>query len=215
MKPRPRAVTLAVLLVATIGAVGAARAVSAQDTAKVGAAEARTPLRRAEYRIGPEDGLFISVWRNDVLSRTVTVRPDGRISLPLVNDVQASGLTPTELREALARRLSEYMPAPEVSVIVTDVRSYKVSVLGEVTRPGRYELRSWHTVLDVLALAGGFTPFAGRSRIRILRPDGDAVKQIPFNYTKLASEGRFDRTGNPGADEGDFYLRPGDIVLVP
>jgi polysaccharide export outer membrane protein len=155
------------------------------------------------YLIGPEDVLHISVWKNEAMSRTVPVRPDGMISLPLLNDVQAGGLTALELREVLAKKLAEYIPSPEVSVIVSDVRSFKVSVIGEVARPGRFELRSWTTVLDALALAGGFTPFAARSRIVILHPEGTTMKRIPFNYNKLSGE------------QENFYLRNGDIVLVP
>ena len=170
-------------------------------------AAAQTPAERITapdtYRIGAEDLLQISVWKNDAMSRLVPVRPDGKISLPLVNDVQAAGLTALELREVLVKRLAEYMPSPEVSVIVSDIRSFKVSVIGEVTRPGRYELKSWATVLDVLAIAGGFTQFASRSRIVILHPEGATMKRIPFNYNKVAGE------------QENFYLRNGDIVLVP
>jgi polysaccharide export outer membrane protein len=155
------------------------------------------------YRIGAEDVLQISVWKNETMSRSVPVRPDGKISLPLLNDVQAGGLTALELREILTKQLAAYMPNPEVSVIVTDVRSFKVSVIGEVARPGRYELKSWTTVLDVLALAGGFTQFASRSRILILQPDGKAMKRIPFNYNKI------------GGEQENFYLRNGDVVVVP
>lgn len=155
------------------------------------------------YRIGPEDQLQISVWKNEAMTRAVLVRPDGKISLPLLNDVQASGLTVLELRDVLTTKLQDFMPSPEVSVIVTDVRSLKVSVIGEVVRPGRYELRSWATVLDVLAMAGGFTQFATRSRIVVLTPDGKSMKRIPFNYNKVAGE------------QENFYLRNGDIVLVP
>jgi polysaccharide export outer membrane protein len=155
------------------------------------------------YRIGPEDQLQISVWKNGELTRQVIVRPDGKISLPLVNDVQAAGLTPIELREVLTRKLAEYMPSPEVSVIVSDIRSFKVSIIGEVSRPGRYELKGWVTVLDALALAGGFTQFASRSRIVILQSDGKTMKRIPFNYNKVAGE------------QENFYLRNGDIILVP
>jgi len=155
------------------------------------------------YRIGPEDMLQISVWKNEALTRAVPVRPDGMISLPLVNDVRAAGLTALELREVLTRKLTEFIPSPEVSVIVSDIRSLKVSVIGEVTKPGRYELKSWATVLDVLALAGGFTQFASRTRIVILRPDGAAMKRIPFNYNKVAGE------------QDNFYVRNGDVVLVP
>ena len=155
------------------------------------------------YRIGPEDLLLISVWKNETLSRSVPVRPDGKISLPLLNDVQAAGLTALELRAVLAKGLAEFMPSPEVSVIVSDVRSFKVSVIGEVAKPGRYELKSWATVLDVLAMAGGFTQFASRSRIVILQSDGKTMKRIPFNYNKIAGE------------QENFYLRNGDIILVP
>jgi polysaccharide biosynthesis/export protein len=156
------------------------------------------------YRIGPEDVLHVSVWRNEVLSRSVPVRPDGKISLPLLNDVQAAGLTALELREELTKQLAGYMPTPEVSVIVTGVNSFKVSLIGEVARPGRYDLKSWTTVLDVLAMAGGFTQFASRSRIVILQPDGKGMKRIPFNYNKVVV-----------GEQENFYLRNGDIILVP
>jgi len=155
------------------------------------------------YRIGPEDGLQISVWKNADMTRAVSVRPDGKISVPLLNDVQAAGLTVLELRDVLSEKLKAFIPNPEVSVIVTDVRSLKVSVIGEVTRPGRYELKSWATVLDALALAGGFTQYASRSKIVILHPEGTTMKRIPFNYNKV-----------PGEQE-NFFLRHGDIVLVP
>lgn len=159
-----------------------------------------------EYTIGPEDVLQVSVWKNETLSKTVPVRPDGKISLPLLNDVQAAGRTPMELRDFLIKKLAEYMPAAEVSVIVTEVRSFKVSIIGEVTRPGRYELKSRATVLDILAQAGGFTAFASRSRIAVLRSDGKTMKRIPFNYNRVISAN--------GAEE-NFSLQPGDIVLVP
>ena len=198
------AVTRFVTGLLIISALTAAEPAAAQAP-PVGAADrdANRGAAPEAYRIGPEDVLQISVWKNDAMSRGVPVRPDGKISLPLLNDVQAAGLTTLELREVLTKKLAEYMPSPEVSVIVTDVRSFKVSVIGEVARPGRYELKSWTTVLDVLALAGGFTQFAARSRIVILQPDGKTMKRIPFNYNKIAG------------DQENFYLRNGDIVLVP
>ena len=159
-----------------------------------------------EYRIGPEDVLQISVWKNEAMSRTVSVRPDGKISLPLLNDVQAAGRTPMEVREFLVKKMVEYTPAPEVSVIILEVRSFKVSVIGEVPRPGRYELKTATTVLDGLAMVGGFSQFASRTRIVVLRPEGKGMKRIPFNYNKVISE---------GGEQENFYLRPGDIVVVP
>jgi polysaccharide export outer membrane protein len=179
-----------------------AEAADAQAPAAAGGDTNRSAAPEA-YRIGPEDVLQISVWKNEAMSRTVTVRPDGKISLALLNDLQAAGLTALELREIVTKKLADYIPSPEVSVIVSEVRSFKVSVIGEVTRPGRFELKSWTTVLDALALAGGFTQFATRSKIVILHPEGTMMKRIPFNYNKVAGE------------QENFYLRNGDIVLVP
>ncbi len=159
-----------------------------------------------EYRIGPEDLLGISVWKNEAMSRVVSVRPDGMISLPLLDDVKAAGLTPMQLRDLLAHKLAEYVPSPSVSVIVNEVRSFKVSVIGEVVRPARYELKSRTTVLDVLAMAGGFNQFAARTRIVILRQDGTKRNRINFNYNRVMSG---------DGDEESLYLRPGDIILVP
>src|SRR2546428_580830 len=159
-----------------------------------------------EYRIGPEDLLDVAVWNNAAISRAVPVRPDGKISLPLLNEVQAAGLTPPQLRDVLMKRLTDYMPSPEVSVIVREVHSFKVSVIGEVKTPGRYELKSRATVLDVLAQAGPFTDFASRARIFVIRSNGSAVKRIPFNYNKVVSS---------DAPDGNFALQPGDIVVVP
>ena len=159
-----------------------------------------------DYNIGPEDVLDIAVWNNTAISRTVPVRPDGKISLPLLNDVQAAGLTAMQLRGVLTKKLAEYVPTPEVSVIVREVRSFKVSVIGEVKTPGRYELKSRATVLDVLAQAGPFSDFASRARIFVLRLNGTTMKRIPFNYNKvIAADGEAE----------NFLLQPGDIVVVP
>ncbi len=166
----------------------------------------RPTPEQADYRIGPEDVLDISVWNNLAISRTVPVRPDGKISLPLLNDVQAAGLTPMQLRDVLNKKLAEYIPTPEVSVIVREVHSFKVSVIGEVKRPGRHELKSRATVLDALAMAEGLGEFAARGRIVILRPDGNTLKRIPFNYNKVVSaDGELE----------NFMLQPGDIIVVP
>jgi len=159
-----------------------------------------------EYRIGPEDALQIFVWKNETLSRLVSVRPDGKISLPLLGDVQAAGQTARELRETLVKRYVDFIASPEISVIVNEVKSIKVSVIGEVPKAGRYELKSRTTVLDMLAMAGGFGQFASRSRIFILRPEAGKMKRIPFNFNKAVSE---------GGEQENFYLQPGDIVVVP
>jgi polysaccharide export outer membrane protein len=161
---------------------------------------------QGDYRIGPEDVLDIAVWNNAAISRTVPVRPDGKISLPLLNDVQAAGLTSMQLRDVLIKKLAEYMPTPEVSVIVREVHSFKVSVLGEVKKPGRHELKSRATVLDALAMAEGLGEFAARGRIVILRPEGNTLKRILFNYNKVVSA---------NGELENFLLLPGDIIVVP
>jgi len=174
-----------------------------------GTSPPRTPGAPEEvggYRIGPEDMLQISVWNNESMSRTAPVRPDGKVSLPLLNDVQAAGLTPMELRQELMQRLAEYMPHPEVSVSVTDVRSFKVSVIGAVPKPDRYELKSRATVMDVLAMAGGLNEFAARSRIVVIRSRAGRTQRIPFDYEKV-------RSGDPS--QANFQLLAGDIVMVP
>ena len=158
-----------------------------------------------EYLIGPEDVLDISVWKNPELSRKVPVRPDGRISLPLINDIQAAGLTPSQLRDQLAKRLAEYVPSPEVSVIVQEVQSLKVAVVGAVKTPGRFILKSPATVLECIALAQGLTEFANRERIVVLRQNGSTTQRIPFNYRKIADSD----------DQDNFFVRPGDIIVVP
>jgi polysaccharide export outer membrane protein len=181
-------------------------AVSAAGTTPATRTRPVPSLDDQAYRIGPEDVLQVSVWNNETMSRTAPVRPDGKISLPLLNDVPAAGLTPMELRERLLGLLAEYMPHPEVSVVVTEVRSFKVAVIGQVPKPDRFELRSAATVMDVLAMAGGFTEFAARSRVVVIRANGDKTERIPFDYDKV-------RAGDPG--QANFRLRPGDIVLVP
>jgi polysaccharide biosynthesis/export protein len=168
------------------------------------AADAVIPADDGDYKIGPEDVLDISVWKNQELSRTVPVRPDGKVSLPLVNDIQAAGLTPSRLRQELTRRLSEFVPSPEVAVIVREVHSAKVSVVGAVRSPGRYEVRSPATVLELIALAQGFTDFASRDRIVVLRQNGTPAR-ITFNYRKITD----------GTDQDNFFVQAGDIIVVP
>jgi polysaccharide export outer membrane protein len=173
------------------------------------AAPAAAPARSVEsadaFRIGPEDVLDVQVWKNEELSRVVPVRPDGMISLPLVNDIRAAGLTAVELRQAITQRLSEYVPSPEVSVMVREVHSVKVAVLGAVRMPGHYEVKSSATVLELIARAQGLTEFADRGRIVVMRQNGAETTRIPFNYRKVAE----------GSEQDNFYVRPGDIIVVP
>jgi polysaccharide export outer membrane protein len=168
----------------------------------------------SKYVIGPEDVLDVAVWNNTEMTRTVPVRPDGKISVPLLNDVQAAGFTPMELRDHLTNALTEYIPAATVSVLVREIHSFKVTVIGRVKTPGRYELKDRATVLDVLAMAGGLNDYAARGRIAVLRNDATATRQIPFPYDRLVSKSESKNGPAIGGPE-NFCVQPGDVILVP
>jgi polysaccharide export outer membrane protein len=179
----------------------------AATTPAPGAATPAPSGAPSDYVIGPEDILQVSVWKNDTLSRVVPVRPDGKISLPLLNDVQAAGLTAMQLRDKVATALGEFMPNPEVSVIVNEVRSMRVSVLGEVQKPGVLQLRSSTTILEAIAMAGGFGTFASPSKITVFRRDPSGhTEKIRFNYNKALSN---------SSDETNITLKSGDVIVVP
>lgn len=203
MTIRPLAFILAVL---TAPGTALAQDPPRAENAPAGAAATAPRLVDANpFRIGPEDILDVQVWKNSDLSRVVPVRPDGMISLPLVNDIQAAGMTPSELRLQITQRLSEFIPSPEVSVIVREVHSVKVAVLGNVKMPGHYELKSPATVLELIARAQGLTEFADRGRIVVLRQQGSTTTRIPFNYRKVAQD----------SEQDNFSVQPGDIIVVP
>jgi polysaccharide biosynthesis/export protein len=184
-----------------------AKTVPAALTTPAPAAAVPSPVAvSSDYVIGPEDMLQVSVWKNDAISRQLPVRPDGKISLPLLHDIQAAGLTPMQLRDKIAAALAEFMPNPEVSVTVTDVRSYRISVLGEVQKPGVLQLKSSATILEAIALAGGFRDFASPSKIVIFRKDEQGnTQKLKFNYNRAVS--------NSG--EQNVTLMSGDVVVVP
>lgn len=155
-----------------------------------------------EYRIGIDDVLDVAVWNVAELQKTVPVRPDGKISLPLVNDVAAAGLTPMELREQLTKKIATFVQNPDVSVVVREIRSLKVSVIGQVRTPGRYDIKGRSTVLDALAQAGGFTEFAARRKITIIR----SAQRLHFDYDAAVSK---------ASVKSNLLIQPGDIVVVP
>ncbi len=164
-----------------------------------------------EFLLGPEDVLEIVVWRNQDLSREVIVRPDGMISMPLIGDVRASGLVTDRLAREIAERLKAYMESPTVSVSVKQVNSYSFYILGEVANPGKFQLKSYATVLQAIALAGGFTQFASRNKIQVIcnSANGGPLRRemhIPVRYDDLLSG-----NGWPG----NFILKSGDIIVVP
>jgi polysaccharide biosynthesis/export protein len=159
------------------------------------------------YVIGENDVLEIDVWKEKEISRTIPVRPDGKISLPLVGEIQASGMTPMQLQDDLTKRLKAYIENPEVTVIVSDPRSHQFNVVGEVNRPGSYQLSQAMTVLDAIAQSGGFKDFAKETKIYVLRPMPDGTRvQLPFNYKQVIK----------GKDmQENVALKPGDTVVVP
>lgn len=158
----------------------------------------------ANYVIGPQDMLDISVWKEEQLTKTVPVRPDGKISMPLLNDVQAAGLTPTQLANQITESLKKFVTDPQVTVIVREINSQRVYLLGEVTRAGAYPLLPNMTVLQALSSAGGFTQFANLKKIYVLRVENGKQEKFPFNY-KHALE----------SPDQNILLKAGDTIVVP
>jgi polysaccharide export outer membrane protein len=161
-----------------------------------------------EYHIGPEDELEVMVWKNPELTRKVIVRPDGKISLPLIGDVQAVGLTTAKLKDLIASRLKEYITSPEVSVVVSAVNSYFFYITGEVTRPGKYPLKERTTLLQAISLAGGFTPFAAKNKISVFRKDPNALNEKKFLI-------QYDEILSSDGGEDNLVLQSGDTIVIP
>ena len=160
----------------------------------------------ASYKIGPQDVLRIDVWKEGEISRSVPVRPDGKISLPLLNDVQAAGLTAMELANNITEGLKKFITSPQVTVTVTEINSRRVYVTGEVTRPGAYPLLPNMTVLQAVTSGGGFTQFARTKNIYVLRNEGGKQTKYPFNYNDVVKGKR---------PEENITLQPGDTIVVP
>ena len=160
----------------------------------------------SRFLLGPGDVLDISVWKNQDLTKQVVVRPDGRISFPLIGDVVAAGKTVEELRKALTKKIETYVPNAPVAVLLLQVTSPKVYVVGKVAKPGVYVMEESMRVMQVLAMAGGTTPYADKDQILIIRKDKDRQETFEFNYGKVAG----------GKDlEQNIFLKPGDTVVVP
>ncbi len=160
----------------------------------------------SDYVIGAEDVLDVIVWREKDLSAQVMVRPDGMVSLPLLNDVQAGGLSVEQFRERVATAVTKYVESPSVTVIVTTINSRKVYVTGEVVKPGTYPLTAPTTVLQLLAAAGGPTAFADVKDISVLRTTNGKTVRLPFNFKEVARGRKM---------EQNVLLRPGDTVIIP
>lgn len=158
------------------------------------------------YRLGPEDVMLVSVWKDEQLTREVVVRPDGMFSFPLVGDIQAEERTLDDIRADLVKRLTKYIPNPNVSIAVTKVASYKVYVIGRVNKPGEYVIGHYTDVLQALSLAGGLTPFAAENDIKVMRRVRGEQHAIPFRYGDVRKGRDLDQ---------NIILQRGDVVMVP
>jgi polysaccharide export outer membrane protein len=179
----------------------------AKDTkSRAPAASTQNTLDDTSYKIGPQDVLQIDVWKEPEITRSVPVRPDGKITLPLLNDVQAAGLTPMELAGAIRTELKRYINDPQVTVSVSAINSRRVYITCEVIRPGALPLLPSMTVLQALTSAGGFTLFANIKGIYVLRVEGGKQVKLPFDYKAFV---------NGKKPEENVQLQPGDTIVVP
>ncbi|HEX5425998.1 MAG TPA: polysaccharide biosynthesis/export family protein [Candidatus Acidoferrales bacterium] len=185
---------------------GASRALRPQDSSSHTQATQKSATNNPNYVIGAQDVLDVDVWKEPELTRQVPVRPDGKISLPLLNDVQAAGLTPTKLADEISDGRKQYITDPQVTVIVSAIHSQRVYILGEVTRAGAYPLLPGMTVLQALSSAGGFTEFANSKKIYVLRQVKGKQEKFPFNYK--------DVVGGKNTQE-NITLEAGDTIVVP
>ena len=167
-------------------------------------AQAEVLADTSKYVIGPEDVLYIHVWKEEALSRTVPVRMDGKISLPLIDEIQAAGLTPLQLKENLIKRFREFVDVPNVSVIVMEANSFKVFVSGEVKTPGVVRLRSETSILQIIPMVGGFTEWANPKKILVIRKEWGKEKRLRVNYKRIVA-----------GEDPNFVMRSGDTVIVP
>ena len=197
-------VPLTVMLALAAGSLAAQNSTNEPAARSAAAANAEANATAADYRLVPGDKLRIEVYKDPQMSQTLQIRPDGKITLPLVGDVAAAGRTPVALRDSITTSLKEYITNPVVTVIVVEFEPQSVSVMGEVARPGPVPIKGKLSVLEALAVAGGFKDFANTKNITIRRPTASGVQIIRFNY-RDAVKGE----GKP------LYLQPGDLVIVP
>jgi polysaccharide biosynthesis/export protein len=171
-----------------------------------GPAGASVPADSDSYVIGPEDVLDIYVWKETDLSRKVPVRLDGKVSIPLVGEIQAAGITPLQLKERLIQKFKDYVEVPNVTVTVMEANSFKVYVSGQVTKPGVFVLRSETTIAQIIPMAGGFTEWANQRKILVLRHENGKETRITVNYKKIMNGEDFSQ---------NIKLMPGDTIMVP
>jgi polysaccharide biosynthesis/export protein len=200
-----RKLLIAALLVSNvIGAAGQNKEPESKPS-DASAAGAPTATTSDSYIIGPSDVLAVTVWKEPTLSGSILVRPDGMISLTLLGDVQASGLTPLQLADQIKTKLKKFIQDPNVSVVVSQIHSKLVYLLGEVVKRGPVEMTPGMTLLEAVASAGGLTDFANTKKMYILRSEGGLQKKIPVNYKQALK-------GDPTVN---VTLKPGDTIVVP
>ncbi len=196
---------VALTAASAVCASAAGQNAAARPASAVAPAAAAAPSAD-EYVIGPDDVLSISFWREKDLSADVTVRPDGKVTVPLLNDVMASGRTPEQLRDAIQQLARAYLEDPTPTVVVKEIKSRRVFITGQVEKPGPYPLNDRLTVLQLIAVAGGLKEFADGKSITVMRSVNGRVVALPFNYRDVIRRKHLDQ---------NVELRPGDTVVVP
>ncbi|HUM04205.1 MAG TPA: polysaccharide biosynthesis/export family protein [Terriglobales bacterium] len=199
-----RAAAAALLI---FGSVALAQDAAPAQPSGSSAAEVPAPAAQAgpEYVIGPEDVLHVAVWKEADLTATLPVRPDGKISLPLLNDVQAAGMTPMQLADSITEKLKKYVASPRVTVVVTAINSKRIYLTGEVSHPGAMPMLPNMTVLQALSSAG-LTQFANTKKIYVLRTQNGKEEKLPVDYRRLLKGEKMDQ---------NYRLLPGDTIVVP
>jgi polysaccharide biosynthesis/export protein len=177
-----------------------------QKPPATGASQSAAATLDPNYVIGPEDVLNIDVWKEAEISRSVPVRPDGKISIPLLKDVQAAGLTPIQLSQSITEKLKKFIAEPQVTVIVTAINSQRIYVIGEIARSGAYPMLPGMTMLQAISIAGGIGQFANGKKIYLLRSENGKEIKYPFNYKEVISGVR---------PEQNLVLKAGDTIVVP
>jgi polysaccharide biosynthesis/export protein len=214
MTARFRSKSIASVISATAILLGAVAPGAAQSTAaKTAASKSDATVTPAapvvvppEYIIGADDVMKVDFWRDKDMSSEVTVRPDGKISLPLINEIQAAGLTPAQLRDRISEEAKKYVEDPTVTVEVKAINSRRVYITGEVKKPGPYALTGSMTVLQLISIAGGLGDYAKQDKITIVRAENGKQKAFGFNYKEVLNQRKL---------EQNIELKPGDTVAVP
>lgn len=184
----------------------AADAAKTADTSKLADITKPAEAVPAGYVVGDSDVIRVNVWKEPEVSQTVVVRTDGNISLPLINEVKVSGMTPLQIQDLVAEKLKGFLNNPQVTVTVIEIRSKRAFITGEVSRPGTYSLNAQTTVLQLIAQAGGFTPFAKKDSIVVLRTEDGRQSRLKFKYKEVVQGKK---------TEQNIALHPGDTVVVP